>query len=109
MFGVILSKFLRFVVRRSEVEVDHAKIKAIIELSPPKNILELRGFQDHIAYINRFISNLFGKCQPFSRFLQKDTSFELEERRQIAFGSIEVYLTMPPVLISPGKGKPLVL
>lgn len=75
-FGVTSGKFLGFVVHHRGIEVDPAKMKAIIELPPPKNIRELRGFQGRIAYIRRFISNLSGRCEPFSRLMKKDVPFE---------------------------------
>lgn len=92
-FGVTSGKFLGFVVHHRGIEVDPAKMKAIIELPPPKNIRELRGFQGRIAYIRRFISNLSGRCEPFSRLMKKDVPFEWEEDCQYAFESIKTYLT----------------
>jgi len=41
----------------------------------PKNLRELRGLQGRLAYIRRFISNLAGRCQPFTRLMKKGVSF----------------------------------
>ena len=43
IFGVSSGKFLGFIVSKREFEMDPNKAKAIIEMSPPKNIKELRG------------------------------------------------------------------
>jgi Reverse transcriptase (RNA-dependent DNA polymerase) len=60
-FMVSFGKFLGFVVRHRGIEIDPDKIKAIMELSPPKNLKQLRSLQGQLAYIRRFIANLSGK------------------------------------------------
>ena len=75
----------------------------------PKNLRELRVLQGKLAYIRRFISNLAGRCQPFSRLMKKDVHFEWDEACSNAFARIKRYLFNPPVLAAPIPGKPLVL
>jgi len=43
-FGVTARKFLSFVVRKEGIEIDPDKVKAIIQMRPPRNLRELRGF-----------------------------------------------------------------
>ena len=43
-FGVIAGKLLGFLVSDREIEVNPSKIKAILEMSPPKSEKEIRGF-----------------------------------------------------------------
>ncbi|XP_058221003.1 uncharacterized protein LOC131331154 [Rhododendron vialii] len=108
-FGVCSGKFLGFVVRSRGIEIDPVKIKAILEMPPSKNLKELKGLQGRLAYIRRFISNLAGRCLPFSRLMKKGIPFEWDQSCQNAFDSIKAYLMKPPVLMSPTKGKPLLL
>ncbi|XP_074301232.1 uncharacterized protein LOC141632598 [Silene latifolia] len=108
-FGVTSGKFLGFVVRHRGIEIDQTKIKAINEMSEPKTLKELRGLQGHLAYIRRFISNLAGRCQPFSHLMKKDAPFQWDEKGKNAFDSIKKYLASAPVLGAPIPGKPLVL
>ncbi|KAI5347393.1 hypothetical protein L3X38_015272 [Prunus dulcis] len=108
-FGVTSGKFLGFVVRHCGIEIDPSKIKAILEIPPPRTLRQLRGLQGRLAYIRRFISNLCGRCQPFTRLMKKDTPFIWDQACQNAFDSIKAYLLKPPVLIAPIKGKPLIL
>ncbi|XP_028085335.1 uncharacterized protein LOC114286368 [Camellia sinensis] len=108
-FGVSSGKFLGFVVRNKGIEIDPTKIKAIAEMPPPRNLRELKGLQGRLAYIRRFISNLAGRCLPFSRLMKKGVPFEWNQQCQNAFNSIKEYLLKPPVLMSPIKGKPLLL
>lgn len=89
-----------------EIKVNPAKIKEIIELPPPMNIRELRGFQSCIAYIWKFISNLFGIYEPFSKLMKNDAKFERDDGCQKAFDSIKTYLYKPPILTGPVKANP---
>ena len=43
-FGVTIEKLLGFLVSDKGIEVDPSKIKAILEMPPPKSEKEIRGF-----------------------------------------------------------------
>ncbi|CAM8987939.1 unnamed protein product [Rhodiola kirilowii] len=108
-FGVTSGKFLGFVVTHRGIEIDQTKIKAIQEMPEPKSLKELRGLQGRLAYIRRFISNLAGRCQPFSHLMKKDAPFAWDDKCRRAFDSIKKYLSTAPVLGAPTPGKPLIL
>ncbi|XP_059277852.1 uncharacterized protein LOC132032053 [Lycium ferocissimum] len=108
-FGVTSGKFLGFVVRHRGIEIDQAKVDSIVKMAEPRNIHELKSLQGKLAYLRRFISNLAGKCQPFSRLMKKGAPFEWDQACANAFESIKSYLTKPPVLAAPVPGKPLIL
>ncbi|CAL9001603.1 unnamed protein product [Prunus brigantina] len=57
----------------------------------------------------RFISNLAGKIRPLTPLLKlKDAErFVWETEHQAAFDDIKKYLSQPPVLMPPKRGKPL--
>ena len=73
---------------------------------PPKNLKKLRGLQDRLAYIRRFIVNLSGRCQPFTQLMKKSVSFVWDKASQEAFEEIKRYLTKPPVLVTLTSGEP---
>ncbi|KAK4389551.1 hypothetical protein Sango_2292100 [Sesamum angolense] len=75
----------------------------------PRNIHELKSLQGKLAYLRRFISNLAGRCQPFSRLMKKDVPFQWDEACDKAFKSIKSYLMKPPVLVAPVPRRPLIL
>ena len=106
-FGVTSGKFLGFIVHHRGIEIDQSKIKAIQEIPEPKNLRELRGLQGRLAYIRRFISNLAGRCHPFSHLMKKGAPFEWDKSCRTAFEKIKEYLTYYPVLGAPIPGKPL--
>ncbi|KAL0281864.1 UNVERIFIED_CONTAM: Retrovirus-related Pol polyprotein from transposon opus [Sesamum angustifolium] len=59
-FGVTSGKFLGFIVRQWGVEIEQAKIDAILRMLEPRNIHKLKSLQGKLAYLGSFISNLAG-------------------------------------------------
>jgi len=82
--GVSIGKFLRFIVTSKGIHLDPDKVKAIQGVHPPKKLKELRGLQGRLAYIRRFITNLSGRCQPFTRLMKKGVSFVWDKACQEA-------------------------
>ncbi|KAK4385646.1 hypothetical protein Sango_2688600 [Sesamum angolense] len=109
VFGVTSEKFLRFIVHQLGIEIEQVKIDAILRMVEPRNIHELKSLQGKLAYLRRFISNLAGRCQLFSRLMKKDVPFQWDEACDKAFKIIKSYLIKPPVLVAPVPGCPLIL
>ena len=105
----VANKFLGFVVTSNGIHLDPEKFRAVQEMQPPRNLRELRGLQRRLAYIRRFISNLSGRCQPFTKLMKKGVSFIWHDACQQAFEEIKWYLTQPPVLTAPVSGKPFLI
>ncbi|XP_019229834.1 PREDICTED: uncharacterized protein LOC109210816 [Nicotiana attenuata] len=108
-FGVTSGKFLDFIVRHRGIEIDQAKVDAILKMIESKDIHELKSLQGKLAYLRRFILNLAGRWQPFSRLMKKGIPFEWNQACRNAFESIKTYLMKPPVLAATIPGKPLIL
>lgn len=108
-FAVQSGIFLGFVVRYRGIEIEPKKIKAIVNMPPPKNLKDLKTLQGKLAYIRRFISNISGRIQPFAKLMKKGAPFEWDAECQSGFDSIKRYLLNPPVLATPVKGRPLIL
>jgi len=87
--GVANGKFLGFVVTSKGIHLDPEKVRAVQEMQPPRNLRELRGLQGRLEYIRRFISNLLGRCQPFTKLMKKDVSFIWNDTCQQAFEEIK--------------------
>ena len=95
-FGVIVVKFLGFMVSQRGIDVNPEKVQAIMELAPPKTVKEVQILNGKIAALNRFVSQATDKCLPFFRTLKK--SFEWTNECQLAFKNLKVYLSSPPLL-----------
>ena len=60
-FEVTVGKFLRFMVSQS-TEANPDKIRAIIEMAPPRNVKEVQSFNGKATTLNRFVSRAMDKC-----------------------------------------------
>ena len=67
-----IQKAIGFIVSHRGIEVDLDKIKAIVEIKPPKTEKEIRGFLGRIQYISRFIAQLTMTCEPIFRLLKQE-------------------------------------
>ncbi|XP_065625346.1 uncharacterized protein LOC136065732 [Quercus suber] len=52
-FGVTVGKFLGFMVSQRGIEANPDKIRAIMEMAPPKNVKEVQSLNGKIAVLNR--------------------------------------------------------
>ena len=84
-FDVTSGKFLGFIVHHWGIEINQSKIKTIQEMPELENLRELCGLQGRLAYIRRFISNLAGRCHPFSFLMKKGAPFEWDDSCQASF------------------------
>ncbi|TYK24843.1 ty3-gypsy retrotransposon protein [Cucumis melo var. makuwa] len=60
-FGVILEKFLGFLVRHQGIEMNQSKIDAIQKMPSPNSLHDLRSLQGRLAYIRRSLSALLAQ------------------------------------------------
>ena len=95
-FGVTTRKFLGFVVSQKGIDANPDKIRAIIEMTPPRNVKEVQSLNDKVAALNRFVSRVTDKCLPFFCTLKK--SFEWTTECQRAFEDLKAYLSSPTLL-----------
>ena len=95
-FGVTTRKFLGFMVSQRGIEANPDKIRAIMEMKPPKNVKEVQSLNGKVAALNRFVLKVMDKCLPFFRTLKK--SFEWTDECQQAFEELKAYLSALPLL-----------
>ena len=55
-FRVTVGKFLGFMVSQRGIEANPDKIRAIIEMTPPRNVKEVQSLNDKVAMLNQFMS-----------------------------------------------------
>ena len=107
VFGVTAGKFLGFMVSQRGIEVNPEKVRAILELEPPRTIKAVQSLNGKVAALNRFVSKATDKCLPFFRVLRK--SFEWTDECQKAFKDLKKYLSSPPLLSPSMPGEELYL
>ena len=89
-----------FMVSQKGIEVNPEKIRAIMELEPPRMVKEVQSLNGKISALNRFVSRVTDRCLPFFRTLRR--SFEWTDECQMAFDNLKTYLLSPP-LLNPSK------
>jgi ribonuclease HI len=104
-FGVSSGKFLGFMVSERGIEANPEKIRAIIDMQPPRTAKEMQKLAGKLAALNRFISRSTDRCAPFFKTLRR--AFEWTEECATAFAGLKEYLTTPPVLSQSFPGEPL--
>ena len=96
-------------VTQRGIKVDPNKIKAIVEMKPPRTEKEIQGFLGRIQYISCFIAQLTMTCAPLFRLLKKEVPTVWNEQCQKALEKIKNYLMKPPILVPSIPEKPLLL
>ena len=91
------------------IEVDPSKIKAILEMPPPRSEKEIKGFLGRLQYISQFIAKLTSICEPIFKLLRKNEPHTRNDECQNTFKLIKEYFLHPPILVPPQHGKPLLL
>ena len=69
-FGVTAEKFLGFMVSQRGIEANPNKIRAIVEMAPPKNVKEVQSLNGKVVTLNRFMLRATDKCLLFFRTLK---------------------------------------
>ena len=64
-FGVLVGKFLGFIVNNRGIEANLDKIKVVLDMPPPSSIKEVHRLTGRIVALNLFVSRASDKCQPF--------------------------------------------
>ena len=75
-FGVTTDKFFRFMISRRGIEINLKKIKAVLEMMPPRTIGEVQHLIDKVASLNRFVSRSVERCLPFFQTLRQSKDFQ---------------------------------
>ena len=106
-FRVTTGKFIRFMVSQRGIEANPDKIRAIMEMTPPRNVKEVQSLNGKVAAMNRFVSRAMDKCFPFFCTLKK--SFEWTAECQQAFKELKAYFSALPLLSPSQPGEELFL
>ncbi|KAK4383099.1 Retrovirus-related Pol polyprotein from transposon [Sesamum angolense] len=74
-FMSLMNKHYGHVVSKEGVRPDLAKVKAILEWEPPKNVLEVRSFLGLAGYYRRFVKYLSVVAKLLTNLLKKNAPF----------------------------------
>ena len=80
------------------IRADPEKVKAITNLSEPKDMKALQRFLGTVNYLAHFLPRLSQVCEPLRRLLAKDVEWSWQTQQQAAFDQIKQLVAKHPVL-----------
>jgi hypothetical protein len=108
-FCVTSGRLLGFIVSTTGIMVDPLEVEAIIQLPPPRTILQLQSLQGKANFLRRFIANYAKITKGFMRLIEKDVPFFWDEAAQCSFDALTHALTTTPLLWPPDYNKDFLL
>ena len=100
---------LGFIVSTTGIMVNPLKVEAIVQLPPPRTILQLQSLWDKVNFLRRFIANYVEITKGFMRLLKKDVPFHWDDAAQCSFEALKHALKTAPLLQPPNYNKDFLL
>ena len=85
IFGVPSSMLLGNVVSHDSIRPNPEKVKAILDMKPPKKVKDVQKLTECMAVLSRFISRLGEKGLLFFKLLKASEKFEWSKEADAAF------------------------
>ena len=105
LFGLQEGKLLGHIISEEGIKIGPKKIKAILQISHPRNIKELQSFIGKINFLRIFIPNLAELLGNITNTLKKEQGVKWTLEAKKSFELVKQVLTKTPVLISPDFSK----
>ena len=87
---------LGHIVCKEGLKTDPEKVRAIMEMQPSTNVMEVKSFLGHIGYYRRFIKNFAKVSYPLDRLTCKGESFKWDKEQDESFVGLKVRLATTP-------------
>ena len=102
-------KYLGHWITPNGLEVDPAKVEAIVGIPPPKTVKQVQSFLQTCSWYRRFIPGFADISRPLSNLTKKKTVWKWGELEQKAFETLKKCLSTTPVLKQVDDTKPFIL
>ena len=102
-------KYLGFVVNREGLSVDVDKVQAILDVSPPRNVTEVRRFVGMASWYRRFVKDFASIVAPLTSLTKKRSPWKWTAECQKSFEFIKNSLVSAPILTCPDFSRPFIL
>lgn len=99
-------KYLGYVVDRRGLHVDADKVKAILDIPPPKTVTEVRRIIGMASWYRKFIPGFASLIAPMTALLQKKNSWCWNADCERSFKELKDCLVSAPVLSCPDFSLP---
>lgn len=102
-------KYLGYLVDQHGLRPDPEKVQAILNISSPKNVGEVRRFLGTASWYRRFIPHFSTTVAPLTNLTKKNVSWSWSPECESSFRAIKEYLITAPVLTCPDFSKTFIL
>ena len=109
IFGVPSGILLGNILSRDGISLIQSKVRAVLDMRPPKNVKDVQKLTGCMATLSRFIDRLGEKGLPFFKLLKASKKFTWTEDADPVFTQLKAFLTSPPVLTAPQPNEVLLL
>ncbi|WVZ97288.1 hypothetical protein U9M48_042837 [Paspalum notatum var. saurae] len=97
VFGAPSVAYLGHVISAAGVDMDPAKVQAILDGPAPRSVRAVRGFLGLVGCYRKFVHNYGMVAAPLTALLKKD-GFTWDDAVAAAFAALKAAVTMAPVL-----------
>ncbi|XP_071906678.1 uncharacterized protein [Coffea arabica] len=94
-------------ISKDGIRANPDKVKAIMDMTPPRNIKKVQRLAGRMAVLNRFLSKSTAWGSPFFSTLKKGPQFDWTSECQKAFEELEAHIAELSTLTSPEQGETL--
>ena len=101
--------YLGHVVSEGKVEMDQAKVEAILEWPTPKKVKEVQSFLGFANFYRRFIKDFSKMSKPLTMLVKKEQKWIWGDAQEEAFKQLKNAFSTTPILTMPDPGEPFIL
>ena len=102
-------EYLGHTISKEGLRTSDAKVEAMLQAPPPKDVAELRSFLGLVNYYGKFLPNLATILSPLYRLLQKKQKWIWSSDQEQAFRKIKELLKSSRVLVHFDSTLPIIL
>lgn len=102
-------QYLGYLLTREGVKIDPAKVSAIQELLPPRDVRSLQQVLGPLQYYTRFHPQYAEVATPLTNLTKKGMAWDWMDKCQAAFDHVKHVLTFELVFMWPDFSKPFVV
>jgi hypothetical protein len=102
-------RYLGYVVNRRGLNVDPAKVSAVVDMPPPKGVRDVRRLIGMMSWYRRFVPNFSTMVAPLTNLTRKSTRFTWTVECEQAFTDVKNALVNAPILSCPDFDHPFTL
>jgi hypothetical protein len=102
-------RYLGYVVNRQGLNVDPAKVSAVVDMPQPKGVRDVRRLIGMMSWYRRFVPNFSTMVAPLTNLTKKKTRFTWTPECEGAFSEVKNALVNAPILSCPNFSYPFTL